>query len=151
MSVPYDIGAFIAARAVLSNTAGTTAGTAAASAVVDQRALTKRYHSVKALAPFSYTKTSPGAISVAVTMQHSHTTVSTDFVTLGTAGTAVTVAAGAGTGASSRNVAVCDVSLHNARRYLRMSVTRQISVVSTVSFMAVQGVMLFGGAGNHPA
>ena len=150
MSVAYDVGAFLYPLTVLGRTTGTTAATAATSIVVDQRTLGQRYHSIKAVVPFSYVKTSGAAItSVQATMQHSLTTVSSDFATLGTAGTAVSVAVGAGTGTTAgKGVAYADVSLHNARRYLRLSVVKQRTLATQA--LNLIGVLMFGGADENP-
>ena len=150
MSMVKDVGAYILARNNVPQNAGTTAGTAVNGGWLDRRSLGSHYQSCKVVVPFSYVKATGTTISVTARLQQSSAGSTVGMSGLST-GTATTVAAGVSATATTVGQAFADVELTTAQRYLRVQVSPQISVVSSVNALNCQGTIVFGGADVNPA
>lgn len=145
---PQDIGEYVLGEFALLNAAATTAGTAVNGKAIDRRANGSHYVSAKILVPIQYKLSSGTPIVITANLQHGATTTAYSNIGSTAAFTTITGATG---GSSGYAVLAKNVDITNANRYLRVRITPDCNVVSSVQFCNYSGIVLLGGADAYPA
>lgn len=154
--ISRDIGAYTDAAFMLIPVVTLSSGLATTVAVeidgpaLDRFSWSTRHLSGKLCVPVQVVLTSGIDASIAANLQHSDTTVSTDFSDLGSSTESLSWTGATG-GSTIETVLKVDVDLTTAKRYLRAQATPGLGTTTTGKAFRYGGMLVLGGGDVLPS
>ena len=151
ISQNYDFGKTCkVVPAIAPVTQNSSAAAAITGLTIDRRALPRQYYSCRVATMGRLTGSTQQVATIASAVQHSSDGTSWDSFSTAT-NQSGTIGSTGDTGAQSTDgVAEQVVNLANARRYIRVMPTPSFSLTTSGDTLAVNGVVVFGGADELP-